>query len=174
MKLIDAKGKLFGVVNIFDALVLAMLIVAALLCFQWFRMGEDPSWVRVTTFFTRCKAEVSVPNYLADTIKEGDEMRNREGLVVARIETILKNDPADAVTYRSKDGEKLFFDTEKRKLTVLLDILSFERLGQAYSVSVDAPIRVGERTYTMYAKEYSVIFDILDIVSKGSPNDAGS
>lgn len=50
MKFIDKKGKLFGVINVFDLFVLLMLALSIFFTYKWVRMAEDPSWAKVKLF----------------------------------------------------------------------------------------------------------------------------
>ena len=165
MKLVDEKGRLFGVINVFDLLVLCIIVSLAFFAIKWVRTAEDPSWTRVKTLQVRCIGISIIANYKVELVTEGSEMLNEDGLVVARIEKILNNEPANLVVYSSKDGEKLFFkdSKENRKLTILVDILSYERRGEIYSCMTDLPIKVGQ-DFIMNTKKYSINIDLRKIL----------
>lgn len=175
MKILDDKGRLFGVINVFDLLVLCIIVSLVFFSIKWIQTAEDPSWTRVKTLYTRCVGIASLPSYMVELVKEGDEMLNEDGLVVARIERILNNEPSNVVVYSSKDGEKLFFkDFEKsRKLTLLVDILSYERQGKLYSCIGDILLKVGY-SIRMETKEYSSQINIRKILREGQIINAES
>ncbi|MFC1577297.1 DUF4330 domain-containing protein [Candidatus Omnitrophota bacterium] len=165
MRIVDEKGKLFGIINCFDLLVLLVIASFAFFAFRWFQMGEDPTWVRVKTLRMRYVAETVVPDYLAKVVKAGDSMDDSKGLVLARIEKISKNEPADVITYSSEDGDKLFFDKTRRRLLMVVDILSYKRLGEIYSCSVDTPLKVGG-VYMLHTKDYTLELTMREVLSK--------
>lgn len=173
MRLIDDKGRLFGIINVFDLLVLAIIVIAAFFTIKWIHMGEDPSWVRVKMVHTLCVGECVVPDYMVEVVKEGDEMLNEEGLVVVRIEKILKSEPANVVVYSSKDGEKIFFDSKSRRLTVIADILSYERQGVIYSCTADTPLKIGG-AFSIHTRKYSIQITVRKILEGGKVLDAPS
>ena len=111
MKLLDEKGRLFGIINVFDLLVLCIIVSLAFFAIKWVRTAEDPSWTRVKTFYTRCYIITnSIKPYVAELVEEGDEMLNEDGLVVARIKRILSDEltnPPESHVYLSKDGDRI-------------------------------------------------------------------
>ena len=174
MKIVDEKGKLFGIINIFDLLVLCILVSCVFFAFQWFRIGEDPSWVRVKIIRTRCIGSTINPDYVTEIIKEGDTMLDGEGLVLARIEKVLDNQPREQFVYYSKDGEKLILhrhDKKDRALKLVVSILSYRRQDKLYSCITNSPIKVGE-SFPMDNKNYSIMINIRKIVSGEEIQDA--
>lgn len=143
MAIIDKKGNVFGVINLFDLFFIIMLMASAFFAVRWIAVAEDPSWIRVKLFQTRCIVTCSVPPYVADLIKEGDELLNSEGAVVGRIDKVLGISPAAVKTYSSKDGEKIYFDSESVTAKLVLDLQSYEKGGEVYSSIAAVPIKVG-------------------------------
>ncbi|MBU0604874.1 MAG: DUF4330 domain-containing protein [Candidatus Omnitrophica bacterium] len=175
MKFIDKKGKLFGMINVFDLFVILMLVLSIFFVYKWIRMAEDPSWVNVKILHTRCIAVAELPPYLADLVKEGDEAYNDDGLVVARVEKVsIKKEERrpGAVVYTSKNGEKLFFSSDASVTAIIMsiqvDLLSYERKGDVYAVLAGSgtPIRVGT-TVGLKTKKYLLQFSVRKIISTG-------
>ena len=173
MKFIDKKGKLFGVINVFDLFVLLMLALSIFFVYKWVRIAEDPSWVKVKYSRTRCIAIAEPHPYIVDLVKEGDESYNDDGLVVARIEKVLiekKVWQPTMTVYTAKEGEKLFFSSDKSSvsmtMTVQLDLLSFERKGYLYAVAADGstPIQAG-LNFRMKTKKYSLHLVVREVLN---------
>ncbi len=159
MRLIDGKGRLFGIINIIDLVVLCLFAAAMVLAFKWVTMAEDPSWVNVKLLHTRCIAVTNIPVYMADLMQEGDEAVNDDGLVVAKIIKVISNESTPVIIYQSKDGEKMFFDPKARNITVELDLLSYHKKGDIYACISVVPIQVGANI-SMTVKKYSGQFSI--------------
>lgn len=166
MEIVDKRGRLFGLINVFDLIILFMLGLSAFFVYKWVHMAEDPSWVNVKLYHTHCIAESGFPAYMIDLVKEGDEMVNEDGVVVVRIEKVLSNEPASVATYFSKDGEKLFFSSETRNVTMLLKLQSYEKKGEVYACVSGIPIKVGA-SFQVTTKKYSNPFIIRKILSTG-------
>lgn len=166
MEFIDKKGRFLGLVNVFDLAVISLLAVSAVFAFKWAHMADDPSFVNVKTSYTFCEAESLFPAFMADAVKAGDEMRNEDGAVVARVEKVLSNGPASTIVYSSKEGEKLFFNSEKNSITVRLKLQSYEKKGDMYSGISGTPIRPGSG-FLITTKNYSNQFTVRKILSAG-------
>lgn len=175
MKFIDKKGKLFGVINVFDLFILLMLALSIFFTYKWVRMAEDPSWAKVKYSRTRCIAIAEPLPYIVDLVKEGDETYNDDGLVVARVEkvSIEKEVRRPTMTvYTSKEGEKLFFSSDRSSvaviMTVQLNLLSYKRKGYLYAVVADAntPIQAGLNV-TIKTKKYTILFVVREVLNTG-------
>jgi hypothetical protein len=178
MKFIDDKGRLFGVVNIFDMLVLFIILASALLAVKWARVAEDPSWMKVKICRARCIGLIQLPAYVAELVKEGDEIRDPDGLVQAKISRIISADyditGSTKITYASKDGEKIFLETENndkyssniKSITVLVDLAAYERKGDVYLSSTNVPFRVGD-SISFMTKKYATQISVRKILSDG-------
>lgn len=185
---IDNKGKLFGIINLFDLFILFIIIISIFLTVEWIRTAEDPSWVRVETMYTSWIGIFEVPNYVFEFIKEDDEMLNEDGLTVLRLKKILNNElanPSELNVYYSKTGDKLVIEKdiliinskdekqifykkhrsparieeERRRITAIISILVYKRRNKIYSVISNAPIVVGDRI-VMSTKNYKIEINI--------------
>lgn len=166
MRLIDKKGRLFGVINIFDAFVLAILISSALFAFKWMRSAEDPSWAKVDLSHTYCIGTMQMPSYVADLVKDGDEAINEDGAIVAKIEKVLDNKPTAVAIYTSNNGDKMYFDSENRDVTVEVKLVSYKRKGGIYACASNLPITIGTNL-NLVTKKYSNPLVIRKILTSG-------
>ncbi|MFH1190112.1 MAG: DUF4330 family protein [Candidatus Omnitrophota bacterium] len=168
MKFIDRKGKLLGIINVFDLFVLLILTLSIFFAYKWVRMAEDPSWVNVTLSHMRCIAVTGAPPYIADLVKEGDEAYNDDGLVVAKVEKVLSNEPSSVTVYSSKDGEKLFFESDTRNVTVQLELLSYEKKGDIYAVASGPGVSIRPGLgIALKTKKYANPFIVRKILNNG-------
>ncbi|GEM_PF-2246646 len=163
IRVIDSKGRLFGAINIIDLIVVMVLVFSAFLAFKWSKVAEDPSWVKVEIFHTRCVAMMQLTPYVADIVKEGDEAVDSDGLVVARIEKLLSNKPSSTLVYTSRDGEKMVFNSESREVRVILDLLSYKKRGEVFASMTGLPIRTGSGLM-ISTNKYFVQINILEII----------
>jgi len=145
MKWIDSKGKLFGIINVFDLFVLIVLVIAIVFSVRWIQMADDPTWVKVEVLNTRCFGVMQVPTYVAALIKDGDEILSTEGEVVGRIEKVLDNQPSSKIVYHSKEGDELVFDSEARNVSVNLVLSSYAKKGQVFIALTNDPLKVGSQ-----------------------------
>lgn len=108
-----------------------------------------------------------------DLVKEGDETYNDDGLAVIRVEKVSVEKEVqqpNMTVYTSKEGEKLFFSSNKSSvvvtMTVQLDLLSYERKGYTYAVAADAntPIQAG-LAVMVKTKKYSILFIVRKVLN---------
>jgi hypothetical protein len=158
MKIVDDKGKIFGIINVFDLFVLCAMGFAAFFIFKWTVSAEDPSWVKVQTVRVKCEAIATMPSYIADLVKEGDTMRDDDGVVVARIEKILKVEPMKAriSVYSAGEEENVVLDTESKKMTLLLDLLACKKKNSLHSYAAGNLLNPGF-AFTFNTKGYSTV-----------------
>jgi len=167
-KFIDKRGRIFGIINIFDLLVIFVLISTALLAVKWTQMAKDPSWVSVDTFYINCVVTTSMPEYMVDFVKEGDEMSNEDGMVVMRIEKVLSNELLPRAVFCSKGGEKIYFYTDQtRILTLKMKISAYEKKGEIYSCLSAMTIKIGD-VFNFTTKKYSTMITIKKILERES------
>lgn len=102
--IIDSRGKLFGKVSIVDLLIIVIIVAGALGVYYKF-VKVDSSGIATTTqkvsvaFFMEDVAE-----YTADSIKEGDFVRDRTSSVnIGRVTKVVKG--PDIVFYPNSDGK---------------------------------------------------------------------
>jgi hypothetical protein len=174
MKIIDEKGKLFGVINVFDLFVLVLIVATAFFAIKWARIADDPSWMKVKMMHVNCIGIVEIPDerapyegvpkYIADIIKEGDTSFNTEGVPVGVIEKVISNEPVKGPVYYSKDGEKLFFNNDSREVTVRLKLLAYEKKGDIYPCITKVPLRIGDGI-TMKTKKYYLLVSVRKILN---------
>jgi hypothetical protein len=172
MAVISDEGKLFGRINIFDLLVLCLLAAAIALSFKWHTMAEDPSWISARSAHTKCLASLSLPDrgyagglpsYVAELVKAQDTAFDRDGQVVASIDQVVENRPAERAVYTSSSGDKLSFDSDDREVIVMLDLYSYEKNGSAYAAASGLPIRVGANI-PLTTRRYSVTANICKLL----------
>lgn len=165
MKVIDAKGRLFGVINIIDLAVLGMIAGAGAMAYTWTTMADDPSWVKVKPQHVQCIGVFTdMPPYVAALVRPGDESRNEDGIVVARIEKVLGDAPVSSVVYEAKDGSKVTLETRTREVTVLADITAYEKNRCLYAAVTAAPLKVGS-SIPVTARDYANPLNIRKILS---------
>jgi hypothetical protein len=164
MKMIDEKGRLFGAINLFDLVILCMIGFLGFFAFKWISAAEDPSWTRLENVHVKAECVTLVPDYVAKLMKEGDEMVNAEGLVIARIEKIIKVEPMQlklsvAVPASTTEEGQLFFDKENKKITLSLDMLAYRRSGGYKLYAANNPCLAGIG-FTFVTQQYGAIMVI--------------
>ena len=191
MRLIDEKGRVFGAINLFDLFVLCAIIFSAVFVYKWITVARDPSWLDFEKVHVKCKAYAMVPNYVADSVKEGDYMVNPDGDAIVRVDKILSKNPYPGPGpdyYISKNGDKVYLDTdvirlysengetiytrpptsaEKRhgmtEVVFNLDILGYKKKGIISSCINNIPIRLGY-SFNFDTKKYAATVNILDVM----------
>ena len=121
MKVIDSKGKLFGIINVFDLFVISVIVFTAFFILKWAMIADDPAWMKVKISHANCVGVMQMPSYIAELVKEGDETCDSGGIVMARIAKIISNDATPVITYVSKENDKVFFNNNEREITVIVD-----------------------------------------------------
>jgi Domain of unknown function (DUF4330) len=157
MKLLDEKGRLFGMINVIDLFVLMVIIYSAVFAVRWIIIAEDPSWTQVTILKAHCVAATEVPDYIADIVKVGDGITDVRGKVVGRIEkfeSVGRYTPP--AVYYSKNGARVVLHSRsnQRSLMVYIALLVYEKGGQLYSLIDNNPIRIGSSIF-ISTKNYS-------------------
>ena len=165
MKIVDKRWRLFGVINIFDLLVLCVIASLALFYFAWMTIAEDPSFVKSETIHVKCKGISNMPDYIARLVKEGDIMVGETGDVICRIEKILSVAPMAQVVYQSKDGEKIFSASDQVKVAMLFDLTVYKRQSELYFENLGCPVIVGG-FITIKTKNYNAAVGIVEILNK--------
>lgn len=166
MRVIDNKGRLFGVINIFDLFVLSIIIFIAFFAIKWTRIADDPAWMKVRLSHTRCVGLMQLPSYVAELVRKDDEARDSEGIVMARIEKIVSNEVTPVATYVSGRGEKAFVNNASiRDITVIVDLATYERKSDVYSLITNLPLKVGN-DISFNAKNYFSQISIRKILNK--------
>ena len=164
MKILDRDGRLFGLINIFDLIVLLMLVTSGIFGFMWFTVAEDPSWVRIEHFYTRCLVQFYVQSYIVEYVKEGDKMVNSEGVVELSLLKIIKTEPSSTVVYASKEGEKLFFTSDTTKFTAEMDLLSYRKKGELLFAVSGNPLKCGS-AFAITTDKYKTSIEIVKILT---------
>jgi len=180
MSLIDNKGRLFGVVNIFDLFVLCVLSSMIFFAFKWARIADDPEWMKIKLFSTRCVGIVRLPAYIAKLVKEGDEGKWSDGVVAARIVKIISYEKEESAyievpVFFSKTGEKLVMETIKKEndkyedevitLVLLVDVTCYNKKGVVYCYTTSEPLRIGTNV-TSSTEDYNFTVNIRKILDK--------
>ncbi|MCX5677938.1 MAG: DUF4330 domain-containing protein [Candidatus Omnitrophica bacterium] len=168
MKVIDEKGRIFGLINIFDLFVLFVIAFIALFAFKWIRLADDPSWVKVENVHIRCEAVALVPVFVTDIMKEGDVMRGADGTIIARIEKILKVEPVEMTLKDSAAaGEaKAFIDPTSKRVTVLIEMLAYKRLDSLRMYAGAGVFNIG-LGFSFETKNYNVTWTVIKVINKG-------
>ncbi|MCM8790583.1 MAG: DUF4330 domain-containing protein [Candidatus Omnitrophica bacterium] len=165
MVIIDKEGRLFGKVNIFDLFVITTLACAAILAIQWVRLSKDPSWVQLETFNVRCIGVAQLPEYTAGLVREGDKILDIEKTPVGIIEKVISVEPVPAITYVSKDGEKIFYQQDIREVTILMSLIAYKRKGETYLAASSAPLKIGN-VVALYTDNVTANAAIIKILQK--------
>lgn len=166
-KLLDAKGRLFGFINIIDLAVILLCVFFAVVAVRWAHVAEDPTPAKINMRYVPCVAFMAVPSYLAEQIKVGDEGLNNDGVVIARLDKIVSNNPYSVDVYSAKDGEKLYFNSDTREVIVRMSVLVYERKGDLFSCFTNALLRIGEG-YTFTTKKYVTNVTIRKVLTPGA------
>lgn len=133
MKIIDDKGRLFGVINIFDAGFLFAALIAILLTIKWITTAEDPSWVKLEQRHVKFKCDITISKSLIELVNEGDVLLDDDGKPIGRIDKIISIEPVQTASYISKDGEKIFItDSGNVVLNVIADMMVYEKNKKLY------------------------------------------
>lgn len=171
MRLVDEKWRLFGIVNIFDLLVLCAITSLIFLTFKWATIAEDPSFIKSETVHMKCKgfatvpdciSSLAVPDYIASLIKEGDVMLDENGNVICKIEKVLSVVPGAQMVYQSKDGEKIFSNSDRVKMALQFDLTAYKRKDGIFFENLGCNV-TNIRQITMKSKKYTVILVITEM-----------
>lgn len=165
MALIDDKGRLFGLINIFDLFVIGIIALVAAFSFQWAKLAEDPSWVKVETMRVKCEGVAVVPSYVFDLMKDGDSMVNEEGINIAEIKKVVKAEPMQVklVTYSNSDEGELLVDKDNKKVTLILEMAAFKKNTIPYLYASNGPFNVGYG-FLMNTRDYVARVNIVKIL----------
>lgn len=101
MKLIDQKGRLFGIINVIDLLVLLVILLIAGGAFFKLRGGDVKADSGTTDVLYTVKALNKLP-FVAENLKEGDTLMYGNLFVEGKIESVWFEDATYAVP--SDDG----------------------------------------------------------------------
>ena len=112
MKIIDEKGKLFGLINIIDLGVIILLIGLMPMVYFGYKIlrGEDATIKEYATVKVEFQA---LSMQVVNVMKEGDIQKDSSGAVIAKLTKIYKIEPADMVIFENNIPIKV--DGSKRK-----------------------------------------------------------
>ncbi len=159
MKILDDRGRLFGLVNVIDLLVLLLVVAAAYTLFTRFvadDMRYDPGAVPVT--ITTHVSEVRQPT--VDAMKVGDTVYDHvTGQVIGEIvqkEVEPYREPVDA-----GDGRLILAEVPERyNINVVLEGYGHD-LGRTIRVA-SYEVRVGS-SLTLQGREFSVASTVFKV-----------
>ena len=151
MKIVDEKGRLFGKINIIDFLVvLFLLCLMPMFYFGYKILAKKPAPVPVVGEAFDLVAEekwlslqVKFPGVIGEVaiaIQKGDTEKDDFDKTVARIQSIISNNPSQIVSV--KEGEVIILTHPFNKdLLLSLDVLCMEKKGVYYFKSY--PVKLG-------------------------------
>ena len=102
--IIDNKGKLFGKVSIVDLLIVVILIAGLLGAYYKFGRHDSTGIIGKTQKVTMTFFQEDIQGYVADDIKVGDIVKDRQNSVVLGKVTDVKIG-ADIMFYPNSDGK---------------------------------------------------------------------
>lgn len=178
MRFIDDKGKILGVINVFDLLViiliLVMIVPGAVFRKKYYekRQGFEGPYPYKHVYKTVRARGYIIPE-VANLINAGDSKRNPNGEIVFEVIKVIYNkpvfygNPGGTTLYRvssplpcPRDGEEK--DTSFREIEIEMRLLcKVERTG-AITIGVDTPLSLGVST-NLDTEEYFVPFQITEI-----------
>jgi len=159
MKFIDEKGRLFGVINVFDLFVLCLIAIVAIFALKWTKIADDPPWVKVRLLHVRCIGVMQFPSFVVPLVKEGDETVDVDNVVMLRLDKILSNEAIPVATYVSESGETLFYNKDARIITAEFDVSAYEKKGDIYVSMTNEPLRIGT-SLALNTKKYNVTVSV--------------
>ena len=95
MRFIDEKGRIFGLINIFDflfiTLIFVLLFTSTIFYYGRYKTKEEINYRHIYKF---AKAKAYLISDVADCIKEGDCRIDSNGEILLEVEGIISNNPA--------------------------------------------------------------------------------
>lgn len=185
MKIIDEKGRLFGKINVIDFLVIFILFCLVPMFYFGYKILTKKTIV-ITPELEEVILKVKFTNLLpkiTETVKDGDEqVEFREEMleskkvvrriVVAKIEKILSNEPAEYITLKEDRTTWGFAQHPKNRDLVLeikvlckqKDVLHKQKDSDLVS-SKNVPLKIGlQFNFSTYL--YSISGTIIEIIRK--------
>ena len=142
MKIVDRKGKLFGLINIIDLTVLIFLvsIIAVIMVFGYLTLINGGSiqakkWVAVQIKFLGIYPEIS------GIISAGDVEKNPSGKTAAKLTSIVSINPSKAWVMVDNKTLSAIDDPVKKDIIVNVEVLCTETGGTFYYKA--NPLRIG-------------------------------
>ncbi len=113
MRFIDDKGKIFGLINIFDLLfiilIFAVIIPGAAFQYRHFKDQKVEEEQKYRHIYKYVKAKAYLMPEVADRIKKGDRLLDEDGNVLLEVDNMIANKPVflGAVAEKSDVGSRL-------------------------------------------------------------------
>lgn len=136
MKIVNEKGRVFGVINIIDLLVLIFLVLLIPMVFYWFKLAKNPEEV-IGKKAGYCRIEArfdNIPSEVAQAVKEGDYEKNRNGNVCRKVISVVRDE-------RTKG-----LDPNNRDIMLLMEVLYF-KFDDGYVMNGGIDLLAGSETY---------------------------
>lgn len=142
MRILDDKGRLFGIINVVDLAVLVFLVSLIPVAFYWFRLAKNPEdAVGKKAGYCRIEARFdNIPAEVAASIKEGDYEKNRNGVVCREVVGVVRNERTTAANPNNRD------------VILLMKVLYF-KFDDGYVMNGGVDLLAGSRIY-FRTKEY--------------------
>ncbi|MGI6485976.1 MAG: DUF4330 domain-containing protein [Thermoanaerobacterales bacterium] len=157
MKLIDGKGKVFGIINIID-LIVVLLVIAVV---ARFAMSTTSSPLTVETKNIEVVLQVKdVRDATANVIKEGDIVRETKTNVILGKVTKVDVTPAQTLV-ETADGRVVDYPNPVLK-DVSITVVGTGTAGENAIVLGNSEIRIGT-SLTVKTNLYSVISTVVEI-----------
>ena len=104
MMLLDAKGRLFGKINIIDALIVLIVTVIILAGIRFIFIGREQQWINIGVISN------NQPYWVVEKLRKGDEIVDRSGKIVARINDITVKKTGNDILYNLEFDVDLLTD----------------------------------------------------------------
>lgn len=174
MRIFDEKGRLFGKINVIDFLAILFLLCLVPMFYFGFKVFTKKPIVVTPEPEKEAILKVSYRDLLpvlAEAIKTGDEqVEISEGMdesekVVAKIEKIIANEPAEYITLK-QDGTTWGFakHPKNRDLVLAIKVLCMQK-GDDLFFSKNEPLKIG-LGFTFSTGLYSISGTIIGIELK--------
>jgi len=158
MKLIDDRGKLFGLINIIDLLIV-LIVIAVIGRFAWKREAQKPSGVQTQTIEVVLLVK-DVRDATVDAIKEGDLIRETKSNVVLGKITNIEVKPADTLV-NTADGKVVAYPNPILK-DIYVTVTGTGTAGENAIVLGKSEIRIGT-TVAFKTNTYAVVSTVMGI-----------
>jgi len=158
MKLIDDKGRLFGLINIIDLLIL-LLIIAVVGRYAWKSQAQKPSGVQAQTIEVVLLVK-DVRDATVNAIKEGDIVRETKSNVVLGKITNIEVKPADTLV-NTADGKVVNYPNPILK-DIYVTVRGTGTAGENAIVLGNSEIRIGT-TLAFKTNIYAVVSTVMGI-----------
>ena len=163
MRIINEKGKLFGLINIIDLGVILLLVGMVPMIYFGYKVILAGYTSKLEEVTVKIRFE-DIEMHLVNTMKEGDVQRESSGREIGKLVSIDNINPSDGIMILNKSVVVKVDPSKRKDVFITVDLLCEKEAESLYYN--DNPLKIGaDIVFSPYL--YTATGDVLDIKIKG-------